>query len=354
MKKIKCVLLSAVFIVTFISAAQAADPITLVFSCHVGESYWGPTHGGSPWLDQVEKATGGRVKFERYWAGSLVKLKDTLKALQQGIIDVAFVGPGFYPGQQPLSEVSALPFLGATSSEQSSVISWRLYEKFPELQAEHKNLNMMPLVFCNCDYHPMTTEKAGPIRTLEDFKGKKLRTIAGPPNDAMLALNAAPLYIPVNDIYVALEKGVVDGANLNWESVGAGYKLGEVTAYQTDVNIFYGVYSISISLNAWKRLPKDIQDAIMSVSGEKGSAFFASGWYDSAKGPAIELSEKMAAEGKTREIIKVADSEVKRWMEVGGKPIWEAWLKKMEEKGLGESAKKIFDAQMKMIQDYKP
>ena len=351
MKKITTFFLVATFLVLLAAPIQAAAPISLIFSCHVGENNWGPTHGGRAWLDQVEKATGGRVKFECYWSSSLVKLKDTLKALQDGIIDVAIVGPGFYPGQQPLTEVSALPFLGAASSEQSSVVTWRLYEKFPELQAEHKNLGVKPLVFLNCDYHPMTTKKAGPIKTLEDFKGKKLRTIAGPPNDSMRALGAAPLYVPINDLYVALEKGVVDGGNLPWETVPTGYKMAEVTAYQTDVNIFFGVYSFSISLKAWNRLPKDIQEAIMSVSGEKGSVL-ASGWFDTAKAPSLALYKKMAADGKTREVIEVPDSEVERWREVGGKPIWDQWLKKMEDEGKGPAAKKILAEQLEMIRNY--
>ena len=352
MNKGLCIVFSLLIVAATAGFALADEPIKLIFSCHVGEANWGPQNGGVAWLDQVEEATGGRVKFDRYWSSSLVKLKDTLKALQSGIIDVAFIGPGFYPGQQPLTEVSALPFLGAKSSRESSIITWRLYEKFPELQAEHSKLNVKPLVFANCDYHPMTTEKAGPIKTLEGFKGKKLRTIAGPPNDAMLALGAAPLYIPINDLYVAMEKGVVDGANLPWEVVGTGYKMAEVTGYQTMVNVFYGVYSISISLDAWKRLPKDVQDAIMSVSGEKGTAFFSSGWFDSAKEPGIELYKKMAAEGKTRELLEIPEEEVQRWMEVGGKPVWDKWLKQMDKNGQGAIAKKILDEQLRMIKEF--
>ena len=141
------------------------------------------------------------------------------------------------------------------------------------------------------NHHPMKVEKAGPIRKLEDFKGKKLRTIAGPPHDAKSALGATPLYIPAPDLYMSLETGVLDGANLPWEVVGKGWNLYEVTAYQTDVNVFYGVYSISINLDTWKRLPADIQKAIMSVSGFVGSRWYCKNYFDTSQAPASKLYE---------------------------------------------------------------
>jgi hypothetical protein len=53
--------------------------------------------------------------------------------------------------------------------------------------------------------------------------------------------------------------------------------------------------------------------------------------------------EKARAAGKQITINELSDSERERWLEVGGKPIWDQWVKKMKSKGFG-NAQEILDA----------
>jgi hypothetical protein len=84
---------------------------------------------------------------------------------------------------------------------------------------------------------------------------------------------------------------------------------------------------------------KDVQDAIMSVSGLEGSKFWGRNFFDTAKDGVME---KAKAAGKTITITELSDSERQRWLEVGGKPIWDQWVKKMKAKGFG-NAQDILD-----------
>ena len=58
-------------------------------------------------------------------------------------------------------------------------------------------------------YRLLTTKKQ--VKTLEDIKGLKIRALGGPQTDAMKALGAVPTLVPFPDVYLAMQKGVLDG-----------------------------------------------------------------------------------------------------------------------------------------------
>jgi TRAP-type C4-dicarboxylate transport system substrate-binding protein len=341
-------LLLVVYVTAFeVSAAQ--EEVTWKFAFHSPENAWGVIHGTEPHLDQIEKATGGKVKIDRYYSQTLVKAADTLEATRRGVVQIASLICGFYPGQFPLTEVGALPLLGTRSSKESSAVSWMLYEKYPEIRKEWEDKNVVVLDFWNCGpYVPMTTKDFGPIRTMKDFKGCKIRTISGPPHKAMVALGASPLYVPMNDLYTSLEKGVVDGSNMVWEAVIGGWKIGEVHKYFTDVPMFYGVETLVVNKDAWEQLEKETQKQIMSVCGLKGSEFHGGQYFDTARQPAIQYIKE--TEGK--EFIEVPTDELKKWQEIGGSPIWNQWVKDMESKG-HENAQQILKDALEFAKNYR-
>jgi TRAP-type C4-dicarboxylate transport system substrate-binding protein len=80
----------------------------------------------------------------------------------------------------------------------------------------------------------------------------------------------------------------------------------------------------------WESLPKDIQQAITSVSGLEGSKFWGKNYFDTPEGAVIEAVKKA---GYPMIRYTVPPEEVERWSKVAGEPIWKEWVKKMESKG---------------------
>ena len=90
----------------------------------------------------------------------------------------------------------------------------------------------------------------------------------------------------------------------------------------------------------WASLSKDTQDAIMSVSGLKGSKFYGKNFFDSA----LEEVPKVAKKGGyDLTVYSLPDKERERWVKVGCQPVWDGWVKRLEGKGY-KSARKILDA----------
>jgi TRAP-type C4-dicarboxylate transport system substrate-binding protein len=94
----------------------------------------------------------------------------------------------------------------------------------------------------------------------------------------------------------------------------------------------------------WESLPKDIQDAIMSVSGLEGSKFFGRNFFDSANAPI----KKMVQEETDIEIYTLPDAERQRWIDAGAKPVWEEWANKLEREG-NTKARDILNEALKMM-----
>jgi TRAP-type C4-dicarboxylate transport system substrate-binding protein len=88
-----------------------------------------------------------------------------------------------------------------------------------------------------------------------------------------------------------------------------------------------------MNLDAWKSLPKDIQDKLMSVSAAAGER--AGRVYDDAEAKAFVEWEKVGVQ-----IYTPPSAEVALWKKAVD-PVWNDWIKQNEAKGL--PAKKVAD-----------
>ena len=143
---------------------------------------------------------------------------------------------------------------------------WKLYERFPEIQNEYKDVHVLT-VWASSPYFLITTKKQ--VKTMEDLKGMKIRVVGGPPTQQMKALGAVPVLIPMPDTYQALDKGVIDGMGNAWEAIYA-FKLYEIVKYYTMIPLTASYFTLSMNKQKWESLPKDIQHAMMSVGGLEG------------------------------------------------------------------------------------
>ena len=292
-----------------------------------------------PWIEQVEKATKGKVKIEVYYSQTLSKGKESWKAVKSGIADIAWCPQGYWPGLTPLTDVISLPGLPFRTAEEGSEMLWRLYDQTPAIQKEFKDVKVLVL-HTSEPYLLITRDK--PVQTIEDIKGMKIRTFGSNLTMQIKKLGAVPVSIPMPDNYTALQKGVIDGMGTPWEAVN-GFRFYEVVKHYTEVPFGAQFFSVSMNKKAWNKLDKETQDAIMSVSGLAGSKFWGKNFFDSAKNVSIESAAKV---GKHIEILSLSDAERKRWVELS-QPVWDEWLKRNKKKG-NKSAEKLLETALNM------
>lgn len=323
-----------VMVPRFAPAAEKA--IELKFADFLVESTWGPQKAFLPWQRSVEAATNNRVKITHYGAQTLCKGFDAWEATKTGIADIAFAVHGYWGGKFPVSDVMALPVPPISTSRAASGIMWQLFQKFPEVADEYKEVKVLTFLLAG-PYTLYTTDKVGELRTVKDFAGKKIRSLAGPGTDFFKAMNANCVLMPTGDVTSALQKGILDAVLLPRECIQT-FKLGEMCKYMNYLPFFYGHMSIVMNLSKWNSLPPDIQEAIMSVSGLAGSELMGKRFYDdSYEGLVVPEMDRLAKTGRKIVIYTPTENELNGLSEVA-KPIWQGWLGKMKARGVNGQA----------------
>jgi len=310
---------------------STTETITLRYAQQNPASSWSTVNSVEPWLRQVEQATGGKVKIEAYHGQTLAKGKDLWSATKDGIADIGWIFHGYYPNLTPLSDVISLPALPFNTAEKGSEVMWKLYEEFPEIQAEYKDVKVL-LFYTSEPYTLITRDKQ--VTSIEDLKGLKIRMTGGPPTEMVMALGGVPLLIPMTDAYLALQKGVIDGMGSPWEAI-LSYRFSDLVSHYTQVPFPAVYFSIVMNKATWDSLPPDVQSAIMSVSGLEGSKFWGRNFFDNAKRVA---QEEIEASGNADQIQSLTPEEREHWLEVGGKPVWSEWTQRMEGLGFSNAA----------------
>jgi len=325
-----------------ISSQTQAGTIEIKFATQNPTTAWIHPQGYVPWAKKMEEATKGRVKVTIYPAQTLGKGSEFYDLVRKGIADMAFGMPAYTPGVFPLTEVLSLPFLGFRSAAMAGWVQWQLYQKFPEYRNEYSKIECLAVPSTG-PYLIATLNK--PIRTLEDVKGLKLRSPGGRPSAMLKAAGAVPAMITIPDLYVALEKGVLDGSPIPWEGMLGYMPLKSIKYVNLDWWLWSIPFFVIMNKNKWASIPKEDQDGIMSAWGGYGSEYFSKAvWDDSAK-PSYELIEK-----HNIQIIRADPKEVEKWAKLA-EPITKEYSADVEKKGL--PAQKFYDEARRLIGQYK-
>jgi len=289
-----------------------------------------------PWAKKINKLTDGRVKVVFFPGGALGKAKDLYSLAEKGIADIVFTIQDYTPGRFPLTNVFELPFMGKSATDFAQAM-WKTYEKFPAFQKEYSAVKVLAL-WCHPPGTFFTTKK--PIRKIEDFKGMKFRTSSPFVTKALKEFGAAPVSMPVTEIYTALERGVVGGTVLPYEAIWV-FKMADLVKYATEKTDFYSMtMTVVMNKNRWESLPKDIQKIIdensgMAMSMACGQAF------DKAE---AFLRKKCLAKGI--EAITLPPAELQK-LKALSDPLRRGWVKDMAAKGLPGQA--VLDTATKLL-----
>jgi TRAP-type C4-dicarboxylate transport system substrate-binding protein len=343
MKKQFMIFLITLMMAVPLGALAKDEPIVLRFAHQNPENGLSSVNAVGPWLKQIEEATGGKVKIQPFYGQTLAKGKDMWNATKMGITDIGWCFHGYWPGMTPVSDVISLPAMPFASAEKGSEILWKLYEKFPEIQKEYKDVKVL-LFYTSPPYTLITVNKQ--VKTMADLQGMKIRMTGGPPTDMVKLLGGVPMLIPMPDNYISLQKGVIDGMGAPWEAIHV-WRFYEVAKHFTEVPFPAVYFSVVMNKQKWDSLPKDVQDAIMSVSGEAGSKFWGKHFFDDMRATGLE---KVKEAGNGDNVVSLSPEERQKWIDVGGKPIWNTWVKDMEAKGV-KNAQEILDATLQLGQE---
>jgi tripartite ATP-independent transporter DctP family solute receptor len=210
----------------------------------------------------------GDVTFDLRLNGELGVEKDYVNFLQQGVaIDYTIMAPSNMAKFAPSIPLMDMPFLFRDLDHWNTVLS---STAFAPLEAElAKNADIMILGYTGGGVRNLVSSE--PIGNLDELAGHKMR-VMGAPIQAQIfaALTAAPSAIAYNEVYNAIQSGVIAGFENEAASI-QNLKFYEVAPNVTLTKHTITVRPIVMSGKTFRKLPADLQAAIQKAGGEAGA-----------------------------------------------------------------------------------
>lgn len=288
------------------------------------------------WMSEVMKRTGSRVRFNKTTGedAGLIKAADIVRDVPAG------------SDRYQLLNLIQVPFIFPGSTVGSPVVA-QLYQEFPELREELSDVKVVGLGI-GALMAFFSSKEWGPIRTIEDFKGARTRSL--PLIDGIIeALGAIPLHVGFLEISRLLAKGDLDATVLGMLPANM-FKLAEGPApYCTitgNLSITMHPMRTYMKWDSWNSLPPDIRVIIDGIGPAGGDCWFAVQSGIDADSHLVEATEYIKRYG---ELINITAEELERWRRLI-QPNLDAAVDAVEARGL--PGRKFFNRMLELVDEY--
>jgi len=256
----------------------------------------------TPWAADVAKMSGGELTVRMFPSMQLGgKPPELYRQTARGISDICFTLPGYTSNDFPMMAITELPGM-ATSGSDGTRKLWKHFDKYLSPQFSETKV----LALWNSDSAALMS-RSKPIRTLEDMRGLKIRTPSAAQSAQLVALGATPIDMPANQIYNALERGVVDAAMIPM-SAAIDFKLIEVARHFTlDAPLGRSNFLVAMNRKRYEGLPANMRKIIDDTTGLSLSLKGAT-TYDDQNDAGVKAALK------DREVIRLDAKEQARWL----------------------------------------
>ena len=217
--------------------------------------------------DLVKLYSDGKMEIEYYPKGSLGTHEEIFHAVQEGSVEIGVFAP--HVNLVPGGLFNWMPWTIETYNQSAVAFSYpdgilfKLMSKAWEEVGGH-------YLFASLEGSYGFGNNVRPLKTPDDFKNLKMRV--SPSLGAVKALQnmgsgtgMTVATIPWEELYNALERGVVDGCWSIWSSMVEERHF-EVLKYYTGLGWLWGTSNVVVNKEKWDELPSDIQEAIIQAA----------------------------------------------------------------------------------------
>ena len=259
MKKTLIVLIGLIFIFGAVSDTIAKTKWDMHLNYPAGNFH---SQGAQKFADRVKEATNGELTIVLHPGAALgFKGPELLRSVAEGQLVIAEVPTGMVEGDAPTLALTAQPFISTNAFEQRL-----LYQLAKPTYAKIlKKFNQFSLYTSVWPFSGIYTQRA--IRSESDLKGLKMRVYDGTGLAFGETTGIAARKMPFSEVYPAMKAGLLDSMYTSSVS-GVDAKAWEILKYFTPINIVGPVNMINVNIDAWNKLPKNIQETVLEIAAQ--------------------------------------------------------------------------------------
>jgi TRAP-type C4-dicarboxylate transport system substrate-binding protein len=309
--KFRTLLLGAALTALALPAAAQDKPFNLKLS------HWVPaTHplqkAMEEWGASVEKASNGTIKSTVYPAQQLGKAPDHYDMTRDGIVDFAYINPGYQPGRFPIVSAGELPFLvGEAHGGIRAIDAW--YRKYAA--AEMKGVKLcFSFILDPLRMHSRSKKVVVP----GDIKGMKIRPAQATMAAWVTQLGGTNVTSSPSEIREILDKGVADATTTPYGSVLL-FGIDKVTKYHLDLPLATTTFQWIMNPSVYEAMSASQKKVIDDHCTNDWAARFAGPWADFEAAGINKLRELPG-----HEIVSVTPDQLNEW-KASGEPVYKPW-----------------------------
>ncbi|MDJ0778064.1 MAG: TRAP transporter substrate-binding protein DctP [Gammaproteobacteria bacterium] len=276
------------------------------------------------WCNGIVEKTGGELAFQPFGAKDVVGDFQLLDAVKNGVLDAMNPFTLYWAGRMPVAVFLSSYPLGLRNPHEWDVF----YYSLGGLELAREAFKKEGLHYVGPIHHgPNIIHSKTPIRSIDDFRGRKMRLPGGMVAEVFQAAGAKTTLLPGSEIFPALEKGTIDVADYVGPAINYALGFHQVTDYiSMGPPGFMSLYQpvdlmdLTVGMNSWNKLSDSMKTFL------EMEVHVYSDLHHAAIQKADQEAWKKFEEAGTQ-VTRLSQDDVEAFTELAV-PRWFAWAKK--------------------------
>ncbi len=180
------------------------------------------------WCNSIIEKTGGELAFKPFGAKDVVGDFQLFDAVKNGVLEAMNPFTLYWAGRMPASVFLSSYPLGLRNPHEWDVFFYAL----GGLEIARELFGKFNMYYVGPIHHgPNIIHSKVPIRSIDDFRGRKMRVPGGIVSELFTAAGAKTTLLPGSEIFPALEKGTIDVADYVGPAINYALGFHQVTKY---------------------------------------------------------------------------------------------------------------------------
>ena len=218
------------------------------------------------WCDSIQEKSGGELIFKGFTAKDVVGDFQLFDAVKNGVLEGMNPFTIYWAGRMPASVFLTSYPMGLRNPHEWDVFYYGLggIEITRKLFAEHGMYYVGPI-----HHGPNIIHSKVPIRSIADFKGRKMRVPGGMVAELFSAAGAKTTLLPGSEIFPALDKGTIDVADYVGPAINYALGFHQATKYiSMGPPGFMSIYQpvdlmdLTVGMDSWNALSKEMKQFV--------------------------------------------------------------------------------------------
>jgi TRAP-type mannitol/chloroaromatic compound transport system substrate-binding protein len=224
----------------------------------------------------------GKLQIQFFEGGSLMPSFEVFDAVSKGVVQASGDWPNYWAGKDLVFDTLGSYPMGLTPFD---YMVWYHHGGGREIYEEaYGKFGMMYLVVSSTTMESGVRSKK-PVKKIEDLKGMKIRMSGRAQGYILEKLGVAQVAMAGQEIYQALQKGVIDAAEFSSPSTDWGMGFQEVTKYWLVPGWHQpaSVLGVMINKKAWDELDDATKELVRTAAKAAGMEYITKVYYESGQ-----------------------------------------------------------------------